>query len=75
MSHTETAKRALTSASAASWGLGRISHKALTLTPYVYDTSAGSGVCAYVIDTGILTTHTVSSCPSKASVREDSTAD
>lgn len=64
MTTTETAKRALTSATAASWGLGRISHKARTLTPYVYDTSAGTGVCAYVIDTGILTTHSVSSCPS-----------
>ncbi|KAK2599478.1 hypothetical protein N8I77_011230 [Diaporthe amygdali] len=58
VSHTETAKRALTTASAASWGLARISHKALSLTSYVYDTSAGSGTCAYVIDTGILTTHT-----------------
>ena len=59
MSTTETAKRALTSTTAASWGLGRISHKARTLTTYVYDTSAGSGVCAYVIDTGILTSHSV----------------
>ncbi|KAI0129549.1 peptidase S8/S53 domain-containing protein [Xylariales sp. AK1849] len=40
------------------WGIGRISHKTLTTTPYVYDDSAGEGVCAYVIDTGILTTHT-----------------
>lgn len=47
----------MTSQTAASWGLGRISHNARVLTPYVYDTSAGSGVCAYVIDTGILTTH------------------
>ncbi|KAI3392044.1 hypothetical protein diail_6318 [Diaporthe ilicicola] len=58
VSHTETAKRALTTSSAASWGLGRISHKARSTSTYVYDTSAGSGVCAYVIDTGILTTHT-----------------
>lgn len=58
VTHTETAKRALTSTSAASWGLGRISHKALSTSTYVYDTAgAGSGVCAYVIDTGILTTH------------------
>ncbi|KAK6206639.1 hypothetical protein LQW54_007591 [Pestalotiopsis sp. IQ-011] len=39
------------------WGLGRISHTALTTSTYVYDDSAGEGVCAYVIDTGILTTH------------------
>ncbi|POS70276.1 proteinase T [Diaporthe helianthi] len=40
VSTPETAKRALTSQTAASWGLG-----------------PGSGVCAYVIDTGILTSH------------------
>ncbi|KAK9775386.1 putative Cuticle-degrading protease [Seiridium cardinale] len=39
------------------WGLGRISHQALSTSQYVYDDSAGTGVCAYVIDTGILTTH------------------
>lgn len=41
------------------WGIGRISHTTLTTTPYVYDDTAGAGVCAYVIDTGILTTHNV----------------
>ncbi|KAL1867928.1 hypothetical protein Daus18300_006203 [Diaporthe australafricana] len=59
VTHTDTAKRALTTTTAGSWGLGRISHKALSTSTYVYDTAgAGSGVCAYVIDTGILTTHT-----------------
>lgn len=41
----------------APWGLGRISHVAKGNTTYVYDSSAGEGVCAYVIDTGIYTEH------------------
>jgi hypothetical protein len=41
------------------WGIARISHSTLNTATYVYDSSAGSGVCAYVIDTGILTTHNV----------------
>lgn len=41
-----------------SWGLARISQKTLGgLTTYYYDDSAGEGITAYVIDTGILTTH------------------
>jgi hypothetical protein len=42
-----------------SWGIARISHQSLSTTQYVYDDSAGEGVCAYIIDTGILTTHSV----------------
>jgi len=38
-------------------GLGRISHKARGSTSYVYDNSAGSGTCSYIIDTGIYTAH------------------
>ncbi|KAJ4359576.1 uncharacterized protein N0V89_000131 [Didymosphaeria variabile] len=41
----------------APWGLGRISHVEKGNTTYAYDSSAGEGTCAYVIDTGILTTH------------------
>jgi subtilisin family serine protease len=41
-----------------SWGLGRVSSKEPGNTTYVYDSSAGEGTCAYVIDTGILTNHT-----------------
>jgi hypothetical protein len=47
------------SQSGAPWGLGRISHKAKGSTTYVYDDSAGAGTCAYVIDTGIYTAHSV----------------
>ncbi|KAF2690018.1 elastase-like serine protease [Lentithecium fluviatile CBS 122367] len=41
----------------APWGLGRISHKAKGNTTYVFDSSSGEGTCSYVIDTGILVTH------------------
>ncbi|KAK0629430.1 peptidase S8/S53 domain-containing protein [Bombardia bombarda] len=50
--------QAYVSQTGAPWGLGRISHRARGSTTYQYDNSAGAGVCAYVIDTGILTTHT-----------------
>lgn len=41
----------------APWGLGRISHTAKGNTTYAYDSSAGEGTCSYVIDTGILVSH------------------
>ncbi|KAF2840346.1 secreted protein 2 [Patellaria atrata CBS 101060] len=41
----------------APWGLARISHRARGFTTYVYDDSAGAGTCAYIIDTGIQTSH------------------
>jgi len=42
----------------ATWGITRISQRDLALTqPYRYFASAGAGVDAYVIDTGVLTTH------------------
>lgn len=53
----ESRKRALTSQTGAPWGLGRISHKNLVTTPYIYDTTAGAGVTVFVVDTGILITH------------------
>lgn len=41
------------------WGLDRISERDLDLDGnYRYPSNAGSGVDAYIIDTGILTTHT-----------------
>ncbi|KAK3326988.1 peptidase S8/S53 domain-containing protein [Cercophora scortea] len=40
----------------APWGLGAISHHSASTT-YVYDSSAGAGTCAYIIDTGIYTAH------------------
>lgn len=47
-----------TQANAPSWGLGAISHKAgAGSTSYVYDSTAGSGTFAYIIDTGINAAH------------------
>ncbi|KAI1390368.1 subtilisin-like protein [Hypoxylon trugodes] len=40
----------------APWGISRLSHKSGSNT-YVYDSTAGEGTCAYVIDTGIHTAH------------------
>ena len=57
----------------APWGLGRISHRAKGSTSYVSDDSAGAGTCAYVIDTGIYTSHSVSTLP--ACLQESSLAD
>jgi subtilisin family serine protease len=48
---------AYVSQTGAPWGLGRISHKATGSTTYVYDSSAGAGTCAYIIDTGIYAAH------------------
>ncbi|RAL12443.1 S8 family peptidase [Aspergillus homomorphus CBS 101889] len=39
------------------WGLGCISHRGLASTDYVYDDSAGIGTYAYIVDTGVLSTH------------------
>ncbi|KAK3376533.1 oryzin precursor [Lasiosphaeria ovina] len=41
----------------APWGLGSISHKKPNFTDYVYDSAAGQGTYAYIVDTGIRTTH------------------
>ncbi|KAI1492706.1 subtilase [Biscogniauxia mediterranea] len=38
-------------------GLVRLSHAAAGETGYTFDDSAGEGITAYVVDTGILTTH------------------
>jgi oryzin len=51
---------ALTTQTGATWGLGRISHEDPGYTTYIYDSTAGSGVTVYVVDTGIYTSHSVS---------------
>ncbi|CAJ2500854.1 Uu.00g037070.m01.CDS01 [Anthostomella pinea] len=40
----------------ATWGISRISHREGT-SGYTYDDSAGTGTCAYIVDTGIYTAH------------------
>lgn len=47
----------LTSQTGATWGLGRISHRNQDSTTYVYDSTAGAGTTVYVVDTGILVSH------------------
>jgi subtilisin family serine protease len=57
---TVIAGSAITTQSNPTWGLSRVSHKATTssyASGYVYDTSGGAGVCAYILDTGIYTAH------------------
>ncbi|KAH8154959.1 uncharacterized protein LAJ45_01492 [Morchella importuna] len=54
------AKSLLTQTKVPSWGIARISQKSgknASLTNYFYDSSAGEGVTAYVIDTGINVDH------------------
>jgi len=53
-----TADSLVTQSNVPSWGLARVSHTRDGATSYVYDSTAGQGTFAYVIDTGILTTHT-----------------
>ncbi|KAL4730765.1 hypothetical protein ACLX1H_002804 [Fusarium chlamydosporum] len=50
-------KRALTTQSGATWGLGTVSHRSRGSTSYIYDTNAGAGTYAYIVDTGIRATH------------------
>jgi oryzin len=50
-------RRALTTQSPSIWSLGDLSHTAAGSTEYVYDTTAGQGMTAYVFDTGIRLSH------------------
>lgn len=50
---------ALVSQTTATAGLRRISHAAAGGAGYVYDNSSGNGITAFIVDTGIKTTHTV----------------
>ncbi|KAH9996192.1 peptidase S8/S53 domain-containing protein [Xylariaceae sp. FL0662B] len=54
---SELPKRALTTQTGSTWGLGTVSHRASGSTSYIYDSSAGQGTYAYIVDTGILATH------------------
>ena len=58
MEQNQTVHLADTTQSSAPWGLDRIDQAALPLSgTYTYPDSAGSGVTAYVIDTGVRITH------------------
>lgn len=41
----------------ATWGLGRVSHRAKGSSEYIYDSSSGAGSCAYILDTGVFAAH------------------
>ncbi|OAA35063.1 subtilisin-like protease PR1G [Metarhizium rileyi] len=43
--------------SQAPWGLARISHKRTGASKYIYDSKAGAGTCAYVVDSGLDDSH------------------
>jgi subtilisin family serine protease len=49
--------KAFATQSGAPWGLARLSNTNAGSTTYTYDDTAGSGTCAYIIDTGIQTNH------------------
>ncbi|KAF2129685.1 subtilisin-like protein [Dothidotthia symphoricarpi CBS 119687] len=51
-------KKALTTQTGATWGLGAISHRTGSSTSYIYDTTAGEGTYAYIVDSGINIAHT-----------------
>jgi hypothetical protein len=44
-------------------GLVRLFHMTAGGTGYIYDNSSGAGITAYVVDTGIRLTHSVSHVP------------
>ncbi|KAF2130371.1 oryzin precursor [Dothidotthia symphoricarpi CBS 119687] len=50
-------KKAYVTQTSAPWGIARISHATRGSTSYVYDSTAGAGTCAYIIDTGIQVSH------------------
>ncbi|KAK0724332.1 subtilisin-like proteinase Mp1 [Lasiosphaeris hirsuta] len=47
----------LTTQTGAPWGLGSISHRKPGSTNYIYNAEGGAGTYAYVLDTGVLTSH------------------
>ncbi|KAI6352180.1 hypothetical protein MCOR25_009513 [Pyricularia grisea] len=49
---------AVTTQSSAPWGLASVSSRTSGATTYRYDTTAGSGIYAYVVDSGINIAHT-----------------
>ncbi|UNI17473.1 Oryzin [Purpureocillium takamizusanense] len=50
-------ERTLTTQNEPPWGLAAISHREPGATKYVYDEAAGEGTFAYIVDSGIRTTH------------------
>ncbi|KAK3951335.1 alkaline protease [Pseudoneurospora amorphoporcata] len=53
---TDTAPRAIVSQLNVPWNLARLSSHTPGSSTYKYDSTAGSGTCSYILDTGITTT-------------------
>ncbi|KAH8588072.1 peptidase S8/S53 domain-containing protein [Bisporella sp. PMI_857] len=54
---TDLTPRELQTATSAPWHLGDVSHKVAGSTEYVFDSSAGEGQRAYILDSGIRLSH------------------
>ncbi|KAI5923134.1 peptidase S8/S53 domain-containing protein [Camillea tinctor] len=53
----ENEKRALTTQSSSTWGLGTLSHRNSGSSSYIYDSSAGAGTYGYIVDSGVQIAH------------------
>ncbi|KAI1827098.1 subtilase [Xylaria intraflava] len=53
----DISERSLVTQTDSPWGLGTISHTTKGITNYIYDSTDGANTYAYIIDTGLLTTH------------------
>ena len=65
----------VTTQTGATWGIDRIDQRSLPLSTTYTSTNTGSGVTAYIIDTGIRITHEEFSSPSRASIGFDAVGD
>jgi subtilisin family serine protease len=54
---SELQARAITTQTGATWGLGTISSRTRPSTTYRYDDTAGVGSYAYVVDSGVIISH------------------
>lgn len=50
-------RKSAVSQTGATWGLARVSHRTKGDTEYLYESAAGAGSCAYIIDTGVFAAH------------------
>lgn len=56
-SSNSTTAASLVTQRSSTWGLSSISHQEPGQTGYIYDSSAGAGTYAYIVDTGLNTAH------------------
>lgn len=53
----ELAPHTMVTETEATWGLGTVSHRTSGNYTYIYDSTAGNGTYAYIIDSGLMTSH------------------